>query len=155
MLTWLVALAGAWWLWSGHTATLMIIFAALSLAIVLFFDARMAKEAGGHLPYTLGVRPIFYMPYILWEIVKANVDIIKVIINPSMPINPKVIRVKASQKTDIAKVIYANSITLTPGTITLDVRGDDFMVHALTDDSAAGVESGDMDRRVTRLEGGA
>ena len=125
----------------GAYASLMIIFWVLSLAIVMFFDA-MAKQAGGHLPYTLGFRPIFYMPYILWEIVKANIDIIKVIINPSMPMNPKVIRVKASQQTDIAKVIYANSITLTPGTIALDVRGDEIMVHALTNESAAGVESG-------------
>ena len=62
---------------------------------------------------------------------------------------------KASQKTNPGRVIYANSITLTPGTITLDMRGDELLIHALTKDTQAGVESGDMDKRVARLEGGA
>ena len=67
----------------------------------------------------------------------------------------RMIRVPATQKTEIGQVIYANSITLTPGTITLDVRNNEMLVHALTSDTAAGLQTGDMDRRVTRLEGGA
>ena len=62
-------------------------------------------------------------------------------------------RIRASQKTDLAKVIYANSITLTPGTITLDVRDDKFLVHALSDEAAADLDTGEMDRRVSAMEG--
>jgi multicomponent Na+:H+ antiporter subunit E len=69
-----------------------------------------------------------------------------------LPISPHLITVRTSQKTAVGQVIYANSITLTPGTISLDVRDDTILVHALTSDSAAGVEAGEMDRRVSRLE---
>ena len=88
------------------------------------------------------------------EIIKANVDVIKAICRPNMNISPRMIKVKASQTTEIGQVVYANSITLTPGTITLDVRDGEMLVHALTKDTAAGLQTGEMDRRVTRLEGG-
>jgi multicomponent Na+:H+ antiporter subunit E len=62
------------------------------------------------------------------------------------------VKVNSSQGTAAGKVLYANSITLTPGTITLDVQGSTILVHALTEASAQGVENGEMDRRVSRLE---
>ena len=80
-------------------------------------------------------------------------QVASVILNPRLAIRPRLVRVKGSQKTELGQVIYANSITLTPGTITLDVRDGEFLVHALTEEAAAGVESGNMDRRVTALEG--
>jgi multicomponent Na+:H+ antiporter subunit E len=64
-----------------------------------------------------------------------------------------VINVKASQKTDLGMVIYANSITLTPGTVTIDLQGNRLKVHALTRDTAASLLKGEMDRRVSRVEG--
>ena len=75
------------------------------------------------------------------------------ILSPSLPIRPRILQVEASQETDIARVIYANSITLTPGTVTLDVRDGKLLVHALTTDSAEGLLSGEMDRKVSALEG--
>jgi multicomponent Na+:H+ antiporter subunit E len=152
---WAVLLAAAWWLWSAHTEMLIIIFGVFSIGLTLLFFARMDREAGEQLPYKLGLRPLFYLPYIFWEIVKANIDVAKIICSPKMKINPQMFRAKASQQTIIGQVIYANSITLTPGTITLDVRDGEFLVHALTKDAADGVLAGDMDRRVTKLEGRA
>ena len=70
-----------------------------------------------------------------------------------MNISPKMFRAKASQKSIVGQVVYANSITLTPGTITLDVRDGELLIHALTENAADGVLSGDMDRKVTKLEG--
>jgi len=67
-------------------------------------------------------------------------------------ISPTLKTIKASQKTDIGKVIYANSITLTPGTVTVNLEGDQIMVHALLRESIEGLQAGEMDRRVTRLE---
>ena len=87
------------------------------------------------------------------EIVVSNLAVAKVIMSPSLPIHPRIVRVTGTQRTATGQVIYANSITLTPGTVTLDVRGDKFLVHALTSESAQGLLSGEMDERVTRLEG--
>ena len=86
--------------------------------------------------------------------VKANLDVAKIILTPSLPISPRLIRVPGTQRTDMGLVTYANSITLTPGTITLDVRDGYLLVHALTAESAAGVRTGEMDAKVTALEGG-
>ena len=69
-----------------------------------------------------------------------------------MSVNPSVIEVKATQETELGQVIYANSITLTPGTVTIDIDKDIIIVHALTLKAAEDLESGDMDRRVTALE---
>ena len=70
-----------------------------------------------------------------------------------MKISPRLIRVRASQKTVLGHVVYANSITLTPGTISLDLRDGAILVHALTDETAEGVLNGEMNARVARLEG--
>ena len=148
-------MTATWWLWSAHTEVLIIIFGVVSIWLTLFLFNRMDAEAPEHAEYTLGLKPVLYLPYIIWEIVKANIDVAKIIINPKLPISPRMFRAKASQKTEIGQVIYANSITLTPGTITLDVREGEFIVHALTKDTAEGVLSGDMDRRVSKMEEGA
>lgn len=82
----------------------------------------------------------------------ANIDVARRILNPKLPIAPMMIRVKASQKGDLARVIFANSITLTPGTVSVDMQGDEIAVHALTPEAAEFDETGEMDRRVSRLE---
>ena len=82
-------------------------------------------------------------------------DVALRILNPGLPISPRLVRVRAGQRTDVGRVLYANSITLTPGTVTIDTEGDTITVHALTAEAAAGVESGEMDRRASRAEGGA
>ena len=83
----------------------------------------------------------------------ANIDLTKRLLNPKLPINPQMIRVTASQKGDLGRVIYANSITLTPGTVSVDMQDDKIVIHALTSEADDEDKSGEMDRRVTRLEG--
>ena len=75
------------------------------------------------------------------------------ILNPSLPIKPNVFVIKASQRTDMGRVTYANSITLTPGTICIGLQGDTIEVHALTQEAAEALQGGEMDRRVTEMEG--
>ena len=77
----------------------------------------------------------------------------RVILSPGLPVRPQLIRVQATQNTDVGRAIFANSITLTPGTVSLDVRDGTILVHALDDSTAAGLSDGEMDRRVTVLEG--
>ena len=150
-----VSLTVVWGLWSGHTEPMILAFGALSIALTTWYAVRMDRVDGGAAKYSFGIRIIGYAPWLAWEIVKSNWDGAKIILTPSLPISPRLIRVPGSQQTDLGLVTYANSITLTPGTITCDVRDGFLLVHALTAESAAGVESGEMDARVTALEGAA
>jgi multicomponent Na+:H+ antiporter subunit E len=104
-------------------------------------------------PIEPSLRALVYLPWLLWQIAKANLDVARRILDPRLPIDPRVIRVRASQRRDLARVIYANSITLTPGTVSIDVAGDRITVHALTREAAEGLATGEMDRRVSRVEG--
>lgn len=148
-----VLLFAVWLSWSGHYTPLMLGFGIGSCLFVAWLARRMDRIAGVRRVYNLGLRWIPYGFWLLWEIGKSNLAIARAILSPSLPIQPQLVRVKAGQKTPLGVVIYANSITLTPGTITLDVRDGEILVHALTDGSAAGLRTGEMDRRVTALEG--
>ena len=72
---------------------------------------------------------ILYIPILFWEILKANLDVAYRVIHPKMPIRPGIVVIRTGLKSDIAKTILANSITLTPGTFTLDIIGDRLLVH--------------------------
>lgn len=148
-----LALFGVWLLWSGHFEPMLLGFGVFSCAFVMFLRVRMERHAGVSHEYRLGLRWIGYAPWLLWQITKANWEVARIILKPSLPIQPQLMRLTVSQKTDLAKVIFANSITLTPGTVTLDVREDRFLVHALTDEAADGLNTGEMDRRVSAMEG--
>lgn len=148
-----VSLFVVWLLLSGHYTTMLISFGVLSCAGIVWLVGHLGILDDEALPAHMGVRVLVYMPWLMKEIVLSNLSVARVILTPGLPIHPRILRVDATQKSDVAKVIYANSITLTPGTVTLDVRGDKFLVHALTSDSAEGLLSGEMDRRVTTLEG--
>ncbi len=74
---------------------------------------------------------LLYIPAFLWEVIKSNVDVAYRVLHPRMPINPGIVRVPVTLKSDYGKTILANSITLTPGTLTLDVKGQNFYVHWL------------------------
>ena len=145
-------LCTVWQLWSGHTEPMIIGFGLGSVLFVMWISARMDAVADSPRVYRMGARPLLYLPWLGWEIVKANIDVAKIILNPRLPISPRLIRVPASQKTAVGQVAYANSITLTPGTISLDVRDNQVLVYALTKEAADGVESGEMDRKVAALE---
>ncbi len=147
-------LAVVWLLWSGHYTPLILSLGAVSLALVVAVGRKMRilDDEGAPLRLPLGL-PL-YLPWLAFEIAKASVDVALRVLKPSLPISPRVVRVRAGQRTDLGRVIYANSITLTPGTVTVDTEGDTIAVHALTAESADELLAGKMDRRVTRnLEG--
>jgi multicomponent Na+:H+ antiporter subunit E len=87
------------------------------------------------------------------EIAKSAWSVTRIILDPRLPISPTMTTVKASQRTAAGIVTYANSITLTPGTITVGVSGNALTVHALAREGALGLEAGEMDARVRRFEG--
>ena len=83
---------------------------------------------------------LVYVPYFLYYCIKANVDVALRVINPNLPIRPGIVKVRTTLTSDMAKTFLANSITLTPGTLTIDIDGQDLYVHWInisTDDAAA------------------
>ena len=108
----------------------------------------------GH-PIHLAPRATLYWPWLAKEIVKSAWDVTKVILSPRLPIQPTLVRFRPSQRTEVGLVTHANSITLTPGTITIEAGPREFLVHGLTRSGAEGVVDSEMDRRVTACEGRA
>jgi len=142
-----------WLLLSGHYTPLLIGFGIASCLLSALIAKRMEViDHEGH-PLHLGPKIVLYWGWLLVEIFKANLDVAKCILFPKKYLRPVMFTAKVTQKTDLGKVIYANSITLTPGTVTVDLDNDTVMVHALTDTSAEGVKNGEMDRRVTAVMG--
>ena len=150
-----VTLMIVWLLLSGHYNATLVTYGVLSClgVVALMVHLQILDEEA--LPTHLGFRALIYLPWLFKQIILSNLAVAKVILSPKLPIHPRILRVAASQKTHVGQVIYANSITLTPGTVTLDVRHGNFLVHALTTESAEGLLSGEMDRRVAHLEANA
>jgi multicomponent Na+:H+ antiporter subunit E len=148
-----LVLVAVWLGWSGHYTPLLLGLGLLSCLLVTAIGLRMRVVDQESAPIEMAARVLAYIPWLLWQIFKANVHVGLRIINPRMPISPSVVETPASQQSDMGRVIYANSITLTPGTVSLRVDSNSIMVHALTEEAAAGLADGDMDRRVTRTEG--
>lgn len=104
-------------------------------------------------PADFGIRPFtWYMPWLAKEIVVSNIDVTKTILSPDMNLKRNMIEVSADQKTEIGRVVLANSITLTPGTVSVNMEGDRILVHALSFEGAEEDLSGEMGRRVCSLE---
>ena len=142
-----------WLLLSGIYTGLLLGLGALSCLVVVVVCRRMKIiDPEGH-PNHLIPGLLSYTPWLLWAIVKANIDVARRIVHPRLPMSPRVIQVEASQKTHLGQVIYANSITLTPGTVAVETDEGTIDVHALTREAAEDVRSGAMDSRVTDLEG--
>ena len=151
----ILALFSFWLVLSGFfTAFLISAGAASSLAVFAFSRRMGVVDREGH-PVHLSWRALTYWPWLIKEIVKSSWDVSKIILNPRLPISPTLVRIKPTQRTPEGLVTHANSITLTPGTISVEVGPDEFLVHAVTRVAAEGVASGDMDRRATRYEGSA
>jgi len=143
-----------WLALSGHYTHLLIGIGAACTILCVAVAARMgATDAEAH-PLHLFVPALTYFPWLAWEIAKSGWAVARIIIDPKLPISPTMTAVFASQRTSVGIATYANSITLTPGTITTNVRANELTVHALVREGAIDVEEGGMDARVKQFEGG-
>lgn len=144
-----------WLALSGHYTPFLIVVGAACSALCVFAASRLGVvDSEGHPTDLLG-RATTYYPWLIWEIVKSAWTVTKIVLHPRLPISPTMTVVDASQRTAAGIVTYGNSITLTPGTITTDIKGNRLTVHALVRDGALDVEAGGMDQRVSRFEGRA
>jgi multicomponent Na+:H+ antiporter subunit E len=148
----ILVLAATWLLLSGHYEPLILVFGLVSILLATFIVRRMAVvDIEGH-PIQILLQA---MPYWFWlgiEVFKANLEVAKRILSPELDISPCIVTVEASQPSELGQVIYANSITLTPGTISLRVYDGKIEVHALTEGAAEELRAGEMDRRVSAIE---
>jgi multicomponent Na+:H+ antiporter subunit E len=144
-----------WLALSGHYTPFLVAAGAGAAVLCVIVAARMGiADAEGH-PVHLAPGALTYFPWLFWEIAKSAWGVSKLILNPRLPISPTMTKVAATQRTTVGVVTYANSITLTPGTITTGVKGNVLTVHALARDGALDLEAGAMDARVSRFEGSA
>jgi len=156
-----VLLFAAWLVWSGgysipgshHFHALVLALGVLSCGVVLYLHMRMEREHDDRTSYLRALGLLTYLPWLIWQIVIANYQVIRIILDPSLPIQPQLVVIRGRLRTDFGWTVLANSITLTPGTLTLDVRNGALLIHALTDAHAEDIASGVFAERVARFEG--
>ncbi|HSR04478.1 MAG TPA: Na+/H+ antiporter subunit E [Proteiniclasticum sp.] len=128
----------------GSSASILIIY--------LNKDILFTSSDGG--PVTLRFLWHFttLIAILIVEIVKSNINVAKIVLNPKMPIEPSFVRVPVRFKKDFNKVLYGNVVTLTPGTLTVDIVDDEYIIHALTKEAAEGLLGSELENHVLRLE---
>ena len=151
MLQFAVLLALAWLLWSGLFKPLLVAFGAFSCLLVLYLAKRMHFFDTQFYALRYGPRLLGYWAWLVKEVVKSSFEVARVVLDPKLPISPQIVDIKATASHPVDQVLLANSITLTPGTLALDVHNGIIKVHSLTKAGADELMSGEMDRRVAEL----
>ncbi|NKC12939.1 MAG: cation transporter [Gammaproteobacteria bacterium] len=152
-LSMVITLAGLWFLLSGKSAALILALGVASCVLVLFLSVRMKVTDEEGLPvYVNHVALVTYIAWLALEVIKANITVTKHVLAPRIAIDPVIFSVPARQRTVVGRVIYANSITLTPGTVSIDLDENSIEVHALTASGALELIEGDMGDRVVAVE---
>ena len=146
----------AFWLLLSGIYTPFLVLSGLGTAVAVAALARRMEVADREgQPLHLVPAALAYWPWLVLEILKSGWAVTRIILHPRLPISPALARFRPSQESTVGLVTHANSITLTPGTVTIEARHGEFLVHALTSDGAAGLAGSEMDRRVLRFEGRA
>jgi multicomponent Na+:H+ antiporter subunit E len=135
---------------SGHFEPLLLFLGLASVALTVFLSRRMNIIDHESYPLHLSSKFPGFFVYLFREIVKANIDVVTRILRwRETPISPQMIEIPQSQNTDLGAVIYANSITLTPGTVTIKLAKDHLTVHALSKEAASELAKGAMSDEIT------
>lgn len=139
-----------WIALSGHFEPLLLGLGVASVALTIFLSHRMNVIDNESYPLHLSSRFPGFFVYIFKEILKANIDVVTRILSlGKTPISPQMIEIPQSQTTDLGAVIYANSITLTPGTVTIKLSEDNLTVHALSKEAASELAKGSMSEEIS------
>ncbi len=140
-----------WIFLSGHMEPLLLGLGLASVALTVFLSRRMSVIDHESYPLHLSLKFPGFFVYMFREIVKANFDVVKRILSrKAAPISPQMIEIPQSQKSDLGAVIYANSITLTPGTVTIRLSKNNLTVHALSEEAASELATGAMSEEISK-----
>jgi len=145
-------LSGNWVLWSGYYNPLLLTLGVFSCALSVYVAVRMQLLDKEGFPIEIFLSFLAYLPWLLRELVKSGVEISLCVLNPRVHIAPRIVKIKPTQKTSLGLMIYANSITLTPGTVSIGVSNEEIEVHTLTDNAEKDLINGTMNRRVAAIE---
>jgi multicomponent Na+:H+ antiporter subunit E len=141
-----------WVLLSGHITILLLTLGLASVILVIWLVYRMDRNDNAPFRMLFKIEFFSYLGWLTWQVIITNIDVARRIWDPSLPINPASRKIKVNIKDPLIKTVYANSITLTPGTVTTEVGEDYFIVHALNAESLDELEDGEMETRLVRLE---
>ena len=140
-----------WLLWSGLYKPLLITLGVISCLFTLFLAHRMGFFKRDVFSLHLTYRLIPFWGWLAIELVKSNLEVARIVLSPKMPVSPTVVQLTAHTENPVLQAILGNSITLTPGTVTLDDHEGELLVHCLTRQGADALLEGDMNRRVSAL----
>ena len=143
------ALTLLWFGMSFMTNPVVVGLGVVSIILSVTLAMRLGLKDRETSPYHRIFAFLLYTPYLIGEIIKANLTVVKAILSPELDISPTLVKVKSTCRSDLSKVIFANSITLTPGTVTLRVDEDSLLVHGLYEADAQPEAFEDMDRRAS------
>jgi multicomponent Na+:H+ antiporter subunit E len=147
-----LALFATWVILSGHYDAWFLASGAACSAFVVWLMLRLELFGRGPWPLDLVRLVVSYVPWLLWQVAKANVDVARRVWHPGTAYEPQIVRVPCRLKTEAGVALLANSITLTPGTVTVAIEESELVVHSLSDASTRSVLDGSMHDRVARLE---
>ncbi|WP_304075384.1 Na+/H+ antiporter subunit E [Phascolarctobacterium succinatutens] len=149
-----------WMVLSGRTETKFVVYGILTAVVTTWVTYPLLlvpNKDGSKKYYVFGFsipKMIMYFFWLMWQLVLANIDVLLATTGQELNIDPKVVRFRFRADNPMASVILANSITLTPGTVTMNVTDDGvYEIHALTVGAAAGVLDGGMQKKVADLYG--
>ena len=141
-----------WLLLSGHYDLFHISIGIGCCALISLLSADLLFDsASGATHHLIIGKFLLYIPWLVYQIILANIAVVKLVLSPKLKIDPRVFICKTTLKSDVAKTTYGNSITLTPGTITIDIKDDTLYVHALAGNFADDLLTGEMEKRISNI----
>ncbi len=146
------SLAIVWLLLSGYFKTILLILGVISCLFVTYLSIRLKIYSRSNDRLKINLYLPLYIPWLLIEIIKSNLHVAKIVLSPKISIQPQTLTTQPSQKTSTGIAVHANSITLTPGTISVDINDDGILVHALSNHTAQGIIDKEIDMQVSKLE---
>ncbi len=141
----------AWILWSGYLKPLLLGLGVFSSVLVVYLDYRMRLKDTHFLDGRFLLRLVRYWGWLAREVLRSSLDVTRIVLSPKLPISPTVAEFKTRCTLATDRALLGNSITLTPGTLTIQIADGHFVVHALTEAGARDILAGEMDRRVAAL----
>lgn len=143
------------WVLLSPAMTIESVLIGLAVVVgVVFLNRELLEE--GQDSFKLSLKQIrnftVFILHLIKEIIKANIDVAKIVLSPSMPVSPAFIKMPIKFKRDTNKVIYANAVTLTPGTLTVDVTDTEYLIHVLTTSAGEDLKDGILEKTVLKLE---
>lgn len=141
-----------WFMLSGQFSTIIVTSAVIYALIAAYFTHDYFIEGISFAGTKRILKFIAYLPWLFWEIILANLQIAYIVLSPKMPISPELVETETDLQTDYGKTALGNSITLTPGTVTIEFRNGKILVHAITNEHAQDIRNKDIEKKILRIE---